>query len=144
MPLEHAQPGFNPSSLSRTKACPGSPKEIAKLPPEARDTTTQAAIDGTRRHALAEWAAGTGKGPKEWPQKLGEWVFTPDDFKAVEKVWPYLRDHPARTKGGLWKLEETLEIGKWCGLPEGAQVVDAIAVTEGQDSFRCWIKRCAK
>ena len=136
MPLEHAQPGFGPSALEGTSLCPGKPKALAALPPEQRDTSTQASIDGTRRHALMEYCATTGEDPMKAPGTIGEWVFSLADRQACDKIWPSVRDDPARTGGGLWMPEVKLEIGKWCGLQEGLVWGTSDLVSAIKDTLR--------
>lgn len=87
----------SPSRLERLAKCPGMARLTRNLP---ESPSTQAADDGTRRHALLEHANRTGVLPP---------MEDPEDRRLVSLAWPYFRDHPARTQG-LWLPEKRVEI----------------------------------
>jgi RecB family exonuclease len=106
---DHAS--ISPSALARHAACPGNSREVAKLPPELRNQSSQAAEDGTRRHEILYHANVNGYiKPTD----------NAEDDRLVALAWPYFRDHPARTSPqGLWLPEEKVEISRHIeGLPE--------------------------
>lgn len=113
---------YCPSGLARVKACPGSIREILKLPEEQRrGEESAAARQGTRRHAVMEPLI-------QHPDHLipgeidGEPVTVEDRFACL-KAWEAVKDHPAvqhpEKIGHLLLVEKNVEIGKWCGLGEG-------------------------
>lgn len=121
--------------------CPGRLNAIESLPPEDRDKDSQASIDGTRRHALSEYRKRNPGASR--PQSVlvdGEQQkVTDEDWIAVSILWPYFRDHPAfpgnhEAFPGYFGVEERVEIGKYCGLPEGVcwGTADTIAITKDE------------
>jgi hypothetical protein len=129
---DHAK--YSPSSLSRIQACPGSPNLIAKLPEDQRrGKDSPASLQGTLRHALLAEKFLAHTDPSN-PTGV-ELPYTPTaaDHAAAQLVWSWVESHPAlRASPGHWAWSERrIEIGKWCGLPEGELwgTADLILVT---------------
>ncbi len=126
---EHAK--FSPSKLNEISLCPGMPNAIAALPPDERDTKSEAADTGTRRHALLEWKAYHPTEP--WPTQVWEYKITSEDVRLVQEVWKYLEKHPARGlgQGNLFLTETEVQIGAYLKLPveDLWGTVDCVLVT---------------
>ena len=110
---------ISPSKLDALALCPGRLAAEKGLPEEPPG---QAAIDGTRRHALSEWRL---KNPQEpWPTELVyddlSHPVMSEDVRMVEQVLPYALDHASLTDpvGRQW-IEQKVEVGKYLGFPDG-------------------------
>jgi hypothetical protein len=109
---EHAR--LSPSGLKNldpaSNGCSGRLRMVEQLPPEERNTESQASIDGTRRHDQT-YQLNVGRTP----------VYeSPEDKRLVERAWEFFRAHPARTHPeGLWLPEQRVEVGQHLGIGEG-------------------------
>jgi hypothetical protein len=131
---------FSPSSLERVAECPGSHARIAALPPELRlCTDSEASLRGTRLHGVLANRVSVRIGLDADPR----WEEPPpgsEDAAALSRIWSYVDQHPALQSGpgrAVW-VEQRVEIGRWCGLPEGDLwgTADLILATR-----RCWRSR---
>lgn len=135
MPGEHSR--ISPSRLPSLDLCPGQlhAEEEIRAQPGWIETSSKAADDGTRRHALAEWrqlnpaaswpVAGSVCCSEQRilsrPAEIDGLKISTADVDAVELVMDYVLKHPALSDqvcGKRW-LEQKMEIGQWVDLPKG-------------------------
>lgn len=95
-PMPHetrAHSKIGASSMHRWRPCPGSVREIEKLPPEAF-TQSSYALEGTRAHEVAEILLSGKKAPKDASAEM------------LEAVQVYIDEIKARSKGATEVLIE--------------------------------------
>jgi hypothetical protein len=65
-PVQKAHANLGGSAAKRFMNCPGSPREIEKIPAGLRDSTSAAALEGTAAHALLEKCLNENKAAAEF------------------------------------------------------------------------------
>lgn len=95
------------SSASRWMSCPGSIREIGKLPESERNRTSVYADEGTAAHALAEWCLRNNTNPyhelvpTHFAGELQDWEVTDEMREAVNVYCEEVEYHVNRLQGDI-------------------------------------------
>ncbi|MBR0574180.1 MULTISPECIES: DUF2800 domain-containing protein [Pasteurellaceae] len=126
MPTKHAL--LSPSGAHRWLNCQGS----LLLESQFENTTSDAAIEGTTAHALAEICLTENKAPADFLGKILEEGFVEVDKDMVEYISTYIQEIRSAAQGSILHIEEKVDISPYLEQKDVFGTVDALIISNDE------------